>query len=162
MKQLDIYGDNRYENYTKTRVGCRGIVTDNGKILVSFEEKTDYWLLPGGGLENGETEEGCCMREILEETGYIIKPVKQFLTINEYYEDYKYVSHYFICEIVGMGRQKLTASETERGLIPKWLAIQDFVKTVADYQAYAQINEDKKGSYLREYTVLCEYIRTTV
>ena len=46
MKQLDIYGDNRYENYTKTRVGCRGIVTDNGKILVSFEKKQIIGCFP--------------------------------------------------------------------------------------------------------------------
>lgn len=159
MKQIEIFGDNRYENFTKTRIGCRGIILDDGKILVSNEEKTDYWLIPGGGLEDGETAEECCIREILEETGYIVKPVKQFLTVNEYYQDYKYISHYFICEIAGRGKQNLTYSEKERGLVPKWVDLRAFIKIVANYKAYAQTNEDKRGSYLREYTALNEYLR---
>ena len=41
MKAIDIYGDNRFEKPTKTRVACRGIVISDGKILMSYEVKTD-------------------------------------------------------------------------------------------------------------------------
>ena len=60
--------------------------------------------------------------EIREETGYVVEPVSLFLTMNEYYEEYKYVSHYFLCEIIGKTEQNLTAFEMERGLIPEWIA----------------------------------------
>lgn len=70
MKTIDIYGDNRFEKQTKTRVACRGIVISDGKILMSYEVKTDQWFIPGGGLENDENLEECCVRELAEETGY--------------------------------------------------------------------------------------------
>jgi len=31
MKTIDIYGENRFETYTKTREACRGIVIREGK-----------------------------------------------------------------------------------------------------------------------------------
>lgn len=160
MQQLEILGENRLEKHTKTRIGCRGIVLQDGKLLACHEEKTDFWQLPGGGLEAGETLQECCAREVLEETGYIVKPTKQFLTLNEYYQEYKYVSHYFVCEIVGEGKQNRTSVEIERGLVPQWVDIQDFLKIVCDYAAYAAVNEDKYGTYLREHTALCAYLHS--
>ena len=62
MKEIDILGANRFETYSKTRTGCRGIVLQDGKLLVSREEISDYWILPGGSLEKGETLVECCTR----------------------------------------------------------------------------------------------------
>ena len=159
MKELEILGENRFETYTKTRTGCRGIIVKDGKILVSREEKSDYWLIPGGGLEPQESLEDCCVREALEETGYIVKPLKQFLTLNEYYEEYKYVSHYFVCEVIGTGHQQLTEAEQERGLVPKWIPIEEFLAIVEKHQEYVETNEEKRGAYQREYVALCEYLK---
>ena len=39
MKELDILGDNRFETFSKTRTGCRGIVVNDGKILAYREVK---------------------------------------------------------------------------------------------------------------------------
>lgn len=160
MQQLEILGENRLEKHTKTRIGCRGVVLQDGKLLACHEEKTDFWQLPGGGLEPGETLQECCAREVLEETGYIVKPKKQFLTLNEYYAEYKYVSHYFVCEIIGKGNLNRTSVEIERGLVPQWVDTQDFLKIVRDYAAYAAVNEDKYGAYLREHTALRAYLHS--
>jgi len=40
----------------------------------------------------------------------------QFLILYEYYEEYRYVSHYFICEVTGNGEMHLTDAEALRGL----------------------------------------------
>lgn len=160
MKIIDIFGANRFETYSKTRVGCRGIVIEDGKLLVSREEVTDWWLIPGGGLEKDETLRECCVREILEETGYIVEPMEEFLIMNEYYEEYRYISHYFICKAIGKGEQHLTESEQKRGLIPAWVEIPFFVDIVSKHQEYAPINEEKRGSYLREYTAIKEYLNS--
>ena len=158
MKELDILGDNRFEMFSKMRTGCRGIVVNDGNILVSREANVDLWLIPGGGLEDGETLGECCAREVLEETGFIIEPVEEYLLVNEYYEEYKYVTHYFICKMVGIGHQNLTEEEKSRGLVPKWLDLQDLLSIFSEHQKYAKTNEMKRGMYLREYTALKEFL----
>lgn len=42
MKTIDIYGENRFEQYTKVREACRGIVIDNGRILLTYEVNTVF------------------------------------------------------------------------------------------------------------------------
>lgn len=156
-KTIEIHGANAHETYTKIRVGCRGIVIKGCRMLISHEVNADYYLIPGGGLEPGETPEECCAREVCEETGYIIKPVFHFLTINEYYEEYKFVSHYFVCDIIGKSEQNLTADEMTRGLIPEWVDPDKMLEIYSKYNNFAAINEEKRGAYLREYTALSEY-----
>lgn len=158
MKEIEILGSNRFETYTKTRIACRGIVINDGKILASREEKVDCWLIPGGGLETDESLEECCVREIFEETGYVVKPLEKFLVMNEYYEEYKYVSYYFECEVIGKGQQQLTEAEKTRGLVPRWIDLQELLAILGKHQEYAATNEEKRGMYLREYTALCEYL----
>lgn len=47
------------------------ILRDHHLLLIQQTEHASgrsYWLMPGGGIELGETEEGCVQREMLEET----------------------------------------------------------------------------------------------
>ncbi len=158
MKTVEILGENRFETFSKTRAGSRAVIVRDGRILLSHETVTGWWLVPGGGLEEGETPETCCIREVEEETGFIVKPLQQFLTLNEYYEEYRYTSHYFICEITGTGQMRLTDAEKRRGLEPRWLPLEDATAMFARHQEYAQVSEEQRGSYLREYTALQEYL----
>lgn len=157
-KTIEIYGKNRHEIATKTRIGCRGIVVQDGDILISHEQNTDQYFIPGGGLEEGETIGECCAREVLEETGYAVKPTRHFLTVGEYYEEYKYVSHYFLCEVIAKKEPCLTEEEAERGLVPKWLPLQMMLELFGKHEDYAAENEEKRGAYLREYRALVEYL----
>ena len=158
MKEIEISGANRFETFTKTRVGSRAVIFRDGMILLTHETVTGWWLVPGGGMETGETSEMCCVREVEEETGYIVRPVQEFLTLYEYYEEYRYISHYFICEVTGTGRMRLTDAEKRRGLEPEWLPLPDAVAIFARHQEYAEISEEQRGSYLREYTALEAYL----
>ena len=84
--------------------------------------------------------------------------MEEYLLVNEYYEEYKYVTHYFICKMVGLGHQNLTEEEKSRGLVPKWLDLQDLLSIFSEHQKYAKTNEMKRGMYLREYTALKEFL----
>ena len=156
-KIIEIRGANAYPTATKTRVGCRGIIINDSQILVSHEVNADYFLIPGGGLEGDETPEQCCVREIREETGYIVKPVCHFLTMHEFYEEYEYISHYFVCEIIDQTETALTDLERERGLFPEWKDMSEMLEMYSRHSDYAPTNEEKRGAYLREYTALTEY-----
>ena len=98
------------------------------------------------------------MRETEEETGLIVRPLRQFLTLYEYYEEYRYISYYFVCEVTGSGQMRLTDAEKRRGLEPRWIPLRDAVDLFSRHESWADISEEKRGSYLREYTALREYL----
>ena len=145
MKTVEILGENRFETWTKTRAGSRAVVVRDGMILLSHEVNSGWWLVPGGGEEEGETPEECCVREVEEETGLIVKPLQQFLTMYEYYEEYRYISHYFICEVTGQGRMRLTDAEIRRGVEPQWIPLQEAVDIFSRHQSYADVSEEKRA-----------------
>lgn len=157
---MEILGDNRFETFTKTRVGSRAVIVCGKNILLTHEKRSDLWMIPGGGLEDGETPEACAVRETEEETGLIVRPLGQFLRMNEYYEEYRYISHYFACEAIGKGRVQLTEAEAARGLRPEWLPLDEAVAIFSRHADYSAENEEKRGIYLREYLALTAYIET--
>ena len=156
MKTIEILGENRFEVQTKTRVACRGIVLSDEKILLTYERNTDQYFIPGGGLEGEESLAECCARELAEETGYVVRTGQQFLTIHEYYEEWFFVSHYFICEVCGETKRELTEREQEAGLEPKRVPLSEAVEIFSKHQEYAAEDEMKRGAYLREYEALLE------
>ena len=63
------------------KVGVQGIILDKSKRKVLLGKRKNCfgagsWGLPGGHLEFGESFEEAIAREILEETGLIVKEVK--------------------------------------------------------------------------------------
>lgn len=48
MKIKEIIGDDYFGNWANTRTACRAIIIREGEILLSYETKTDQWMLPGG------------------------------------------------------------------------------------------------------------------
>lgn len=159
MKTIHIYGDNRFATHTKGRETCRGIVVQDGKILLSYAVNIDQWMIPGGGVEPGESREVCCARELAEETGFLVKPLQHYLTIHEYYEEYLYASCYFLCEVIGRTEHMLTRYEIEVGLEARWIPLEEAILIFSKYQDYAD-REEKRGMYLREYQALTEYLNT--
>ena len=43
-------------------------------------------------------------------------------------------------------------------MIPKWLPLQDAIELFSKHESYADISEEKRGSYRREYIALKEYM----
>lgn len=51
------------------------VIRDDHILLVKHREHAtgrSYWIIPGGGREENETEEACVQREILEETHLVV------------------------------------------------------------------------------------------
>lgn len=45
------------------------LVIENHRILLTLRKDVPLWVLPGGGIEEGENPEEAALRELLEETG---------------------------------------------------------------------------------------------
>jgi len=67
------------------RVSTKAIIIENGKILLLKHEDQDgdWYCLPGGGQENGETLKEALIRECMEEIGATVE-VKDVLFIRDY------------------------------------------------------------------------------
>ncbi len=55
------------------RVGVFGVIIEDGKVLLGLRRDSDWWNLPGGGMELGETVDEALRREVLEETGLRVR-----------------------------------------------------------------------------------------
>ena len=113
-------------------------------------------MIPGGGVENNESDEECCIREIAEETGIEVEPLACLLEIDEYYENCKWVNKYFICKAVGTTQIKQTEEEKQVGMEPRWLQISEIKDIFSKHNLYKGIDEMRRGMYLREYIALSE------
>ena len=69
-------------DYTK-RNGAYAIIKMGENKIAIAKENDEYFFL-GGGIEEGESEQQALTREIIEETGYILKNVQYFDTVKSY------------------------------------------------------------------------------
>lgn len=80
------------------RVSSRCVLIENDKVLLIYREKNDriYYVFPGGGVEAGETNEECLIRECREELGIEINIIKQLYEV----KGKDFLQHFFLIERV--------------------------------------------------------------
>ena len=113
------------------RPSARGIVVKNGKVLLNHIAKYDCYEFPGGGLEAGEAPEAALVREIAEETGYVVKPesVREYGIVVRRQQDsrdpdgiFEQKNYYYFCEI---GEETVPRKPDEHeildGVSPVWV-----------------------------------------
>src|SRR5450432_1781210 len=57
------------EGSAQFRVAVSALIFQEGCVLLAHRRDIDWWNLPGGGMEAGETVDEALHREVLEETG---------------------------------------------------------------------------------------------
>lgn len=153
MKTVELYGENYSGKWVRSRTACRGVVLREGKLLLSHETSSGLWMIPGGGLEPGEEEMACCIREVAEETGFLIQPSDCALVIEEYVYDLKHINRYYFGQVTGRCERQLTEREAKAGMEPRWLSVED---AKAVFTSYTGAHAMMRSLYRREYTALRE------
>lgn len=91
-------------------LGIGALIFERGRILLverGKEPLKGYWSLPGGVLEIGETLEQGIIREVREETGLEVEPLKMLEIFERIIRDsqgapeYHYVLIDYICRVTG-------------------------------------------------------------
>lgn len=69
-----IYGE-RIGTLGKLTPACAAVIFDDERQSVLLIRRSDNgrWVLPGGAMDPGESAAECCAREVLEETGLVVR-----------------------------------------------------------------------------------------
>ncbi len=110
------------------RVRARAIIIHEGKIVSMYRERQGriFYTFPGGGMEGNETEEECVKREVFEEFGLVVKPIKKVYT----YENQNSVEYFYTAEWIsgefGSGEGEEYQENRNNGVyLPKFIEISE-------------------------------------
>jgi 8-oxo-dGTP diphosphatase len=102
----------------------RAIILHKEKFLVVKRSPTDthnprLWEFPGGKVDRGEDIPASLSREVLEETGLIIKPVtslvyshSEILPAHDYYPQKLYVALFHVAHLAASARMQMSDEHT--------------------------------------------------
>ncbi len=100
--------DRRYPK--RPLVGVGALIFNRGRILMAQRGKEPlkgWWSLPGGALETGESLRDAVCREVREETGLEVRPLRVFEIFERIIRDdagaveYHYVLIDYVCRVTG-------------------------------------------------------------
>jgi len=139
--------DIKYDNEKRVRATSLSIIEKGGKVLLvkrNHEPFKDYWCLPGGHIDFGETAEQAIIREVKEETGLTFTP--KFLTYrDEIYKDINWHGEVLIFHGKAEGKEEIDNKEI---IGIKWVEFDEAInmKLAFQHEKTLQIyKEDKNG-----------------
>lgn len=112
---MDLFNDQ--SGYATPKVDVRGVVFQGDKVLLVKEVVDGCWTLPGGWADPNETPSEAAAREVWEESGYEVKPVKLLMVYDRSKHGHEppmpfhVYKLFFLCELVsGEGKTSMETS----------------------------------------------------
>lgn len=133
IKDIDIFPEVNMTNEERyrLRLASRAVLFDeNSNIALLHVTKYNYYKLPGGGVEEGESLEQALKRELLEETGCEAKIIHEVGEIIEYRDKFKIKSESYCwtAKVVGIkGKLSLTEREIKGGFELIWVSLDEAI-----------------------------------
>lgn len=103
--QQVLEGFSAQPGYATVKVDVRAAVVRDGRILLVQERRDQRWCMPGGWADVGERPSEAVAREVREESGFSVRPVKVVGVFDanrdnqplEFHHAYKII---FLCHII--------------------------------------------------------------
>jgi ADP-ribose pyrophosphatase YjhB (NUDIX family) len=92
--------------YVTPKVDVRGVVFRDGKLLMVQENWDARWTLPGGWADVGLSPSEAVVKEVAEESGFEVRPVKVLAMLDKKFfahppSAYHIYKVFILCEITG-------------------------------------------------------------
>ncbi len=158
IQTVDLFDDDLTEDDVKNNeviMTSRAILMNKGKILLLHYLDEDFYLIPGGTREKGESRERCARRELLEETGYKVKVNEERLIIRSFHPTRTFENHYFLTKLrkdkIYTEKIQLTDEERKAGIEMLWIEPVKAIELLSSHETASG-----KGMYLmnREFIAL--------
>ena len=135
LREEEIFPDTlpyEVDDSWEDRLTVKVIVIDNDKKIALFGIR--YLLLPGGGVEDGETLEQAVKRECLEEVGCNVEVIKEVGVTREFRlkTKRKQETHCFVAKVVGEKGKPQSDQEDELDAKVEWFSIGDALKLLKE------------------------------
>ncbi|MBZ9625558.1 MULTISPECIES: NUDIX hydrolase [unclassified Clostridium] len=86
---------------SKIEFATKALILRDGKYLALHKTgaKHDFYELPGGRMEFGETAEETLIRELKEETNFVVEPIRLLDTWNFISKNHQITGVIYLCKI---------------------------------------------------------------
>jgi len=136
------------ESTLKIRKASRAILFDEDNLIpLLFVTKYNYYKLPGGGINKGESKAKALIRECLEETGCEIKVNGEIGKIIEFRSEWclKQISYCYYGKIISKGKSDFTKKELGEEFKIVWCSLKDAILKVRNDK-----HENYEGSFIQK------------
>jgi len=138
------------------RPSVRGIIVKDGSIAMVHSLKYDYYKLPGGGIDAGETHTETLIREVHEETGLRVIPesIREYGLVRRIQKGQRedifiQENFYYFCDVQDAAdAQTLDQYEAEEQFTLEWVTPQQAM--LANGAAAQGAKSDEHGSVMIE------------
>jgi len=152
---LGLESSEKPERY-QVRRATRAVVFDaQGNVALSHVDKGDYWKIPGGGVEEGESVEDALRRECREEAGVEIEigePIGIIIEWRDAWEQLQ-ISYCYRVSVVGeKNTPEYDEGEQEKKFSSHWMSYDEALQkfgNVSEGIYEARFMSTRDGMFLK-------------
>lgn len=150
------------EDSSWKREAARAVLeNDEGKVALMHSEKWDYYKLPGGGIDEGETQKEALRRELLEEVGAEAEILEEIGTLEELRacaNNQRQISYAYHAKVVGkIGENALEEGELAEEFVVVWVDLDEAIELTKSGNRDSERGLEMQFMAYRDELILCEY-----
>lgn len=118
----------------RIRISVRAIILDeNNDIAMLHSRALDYYTLPGGGVDEGESLSDAVIRECKEETGYTVEIIREVGRTQEIQKENQLINNAtcFLVKVIGeKSEPNFMEDEIGEDFVIEWMSVEDAKKCI--------------------------------